>query len=213
MIRTSSQEKMHAKQRWYATALCLGTVFGLYTPHAAAQSSENEERGVTLTEHFDVSSSTDGKVLSFTTAAGHNFNKYFGVDAGIPVYIVRASGSVPGSRSSNGMGDAFVDLRLSLDNRWFGYSATLPVTNLQAASQGFNVLWVFVAAVHISDNLGIPFDQLKTAAQTSGNLSNAIHMLKPDADVKAAVREAALQAVDDVEESYWAIALSSSTSM
>jgi hypothetical protein len=38
-------------------------------------------------------------------------------------------------------------------------------------------------------------------------------MLKPDADVKAAVREAALQAVDDVEESYWAIAQSSSTSM
>jgi hypothetical protein len=88
-----------------------------------------------------------------------------------------------------------------------------PVTNLQAASQGFNILWVFVAAVHISDNLGIPFDQLKTAAQASGNLSNAIHMLKPDADVKAAVREAALQGVDDVEESYWAIAQSSSTSM
>jgi hypothetical protein len=129
MIRTYSKKKMHAKQRWYATAaLCLGTVFGLYTPHAAAQSSDNEERGVTLTEHFDASSSTDGKVFSLTTTAGYNFNKYFGVDAGIPVYIVRAPGSVQGSTSSNGMGDAFVDLRLSLDNAWFGYRATLTGT-------------------------------------------------------------------------------------
>lgn len=88
-----------------------------------------------------------------------------------------------------------------------------PVTDLQAASQGFNILGVFVTAVHISDNLSIPFDQLKTAAQTSGSLSRAIHMLKPDADVKAEVWEAALQASDDLEESYWVIAQSSSPSM
>ncbi len=40
-----------------------------------------------------------------------------------------------------------------------------PVTDLQAASHGFNNLGQFVAAVHISDNLGIPFDQLKGQAQ------------------------------------------------
>jgi hypothetical protein len=88
-----------------------------------------------------------------------------------------------------------------------------PVTDLQVASQGFNMLAVFVVAVRISHNLGIPFDQLKTQAQTSGSLSKAIHVLKPDSDVKAEVREAARQAVDDLEESYWAIAQSSSISM
>jgi len=88
-----------------------------------------------------------------------------------------------------------------------------PVTDLQAASQGFNMLGVFVAAVHISDNLSIPFNQLKTAAHTSGSLFKAIHMLKPDADVKAEVWEAARQASDDLEESYRLIAQSSSPSM
>lgn len=124
----TSQTKVQSK-RWYAmAALFLGTSLSLYTPRANAQSSESEERGMTLTEHFDGSSSTDGKVFSLTSTAGYNFNKYFGIDAGIPMYIVRAPASVQGSRSSNGIGDVFVDLRLSLDNRLFGYSATLTGT-------------------------------------------------------------------------------------
>jgi len=76
-----------------------------------------------------------------------------------------------------------------------------PVTDLQAASQGFKNLGQFVAAVHISHNLGIPFNQLKTQAQTSGSLGKAIHVLRPDADAKAEVMKAAEQAVDDMQES------------
>jgi formiminotetrahydrofolate cyclodeaminase len=76
-----------------------------------------------------------------------------------------------------------------------------PITDLQAASQGFNILGVFVAAVHISHNLGIPFDQLKTAAQTNGSYSKAIHALRPDADDKAELRKAAMQAVEDIQQS------------
>ncbi len=75
-----------------------------------------------------------------------------------------------------------------------------PVTDLQAVSQGFKNLDQLVAAVHTSHNLGIPFDLLKTATQTSGSLSKAIHVLKPDADVKAAVREATLQALEDLDK-------------
>jgi hypothetical protein len=75
-----------------------------------------------------------------------------------------------------------------------------PVTDLQSASQGFKSLGQFVVAVHASDNLGIPFDQLKTAAQTSGGLGRAIHVIKPDVDVEAAVREAVLQALEDLDK-------------
>src|SRR5260221_8001305 len=64
-----------------------------------------------------------------------------------------------------------------------------PVTDLQAASQGFRNLDQLVAAVHASHNLSIPFDQLKTAAQTSGSLSEAIHLLKPNAHVEGTIRE------------------------
>lgn len=76
-----------------------------------------------------------------------------------------------------------------------------PVTDLQAASRGFKILAQFVAAVHISHNLGIPFDQLKTQAQTSGSYSKAIHVLRPDADAKAEVKKAAEQYIDDMRES------------
>jgi len=76
-----------------------------------------------------------------------------------------------------------------------------PVTDLQAASQGFTNLGQFVAAVHISQNLGISFDQLKTQAQTSGGFGKAIHILKPEADAKAELMKAAEQAVDDMQSS------------
>src|SRR5258708_15208 len=88
-----------------------------------------------------------------------------------------------------------------------------PLTDPQAASQGFTNLGQLFAAVHASQNLSIPFDRLKTQEQTSGSLGKAIHTLKPNADTKAELWEAAVQAADDIEESYWAIAHSSSTSM
>ena len=88
-----------------------------------------------------------------------------------------------------------------------------PLTDPQAASQGFTNLGQLFAAVHASQNLSIPFGQLKTQEQTSGSLGKAIHTLKPNADIKAELWEAAVQASDDIEESYWAIAHSSSTSM
>jgi hypothetical protein len=87
------------------------------------------------------------------------------------------------------------------------------VTDIQAASQGFESLCQFVSAVHASQNLGIAFERLKSQEQTSGSLAEAIHLLKPDADVKTEVREASVQAAADLEESYWVIAQSSSMSM
>src|SRR5258708_6741757 len=74
------------------------------------------------------------------------------------------------------------------------------VTDLQAASQGFRNLDQLVVAVHTSHNLGIPFDQLKTAAQASGSLSKAIQLLKPDAHVESEIRKAVLQALNDLDK-------------
>src|SRR5258708_1606641 len=88
-----------------------------------------------------------------------------------------------------------------------------PLADPQAASRGFTNVGQLFAAAHVSQNLSIPFDRLKTQEQTSGSLGKAIHTLKPNADTKAELCEAAVQAADDIEESYWAIAHSSSTSM
>lgn len=74
-------------------------------------------------------------------------------------------------------------------------------TNLQTAAQGFKNLGQFVAAVHVSNNLGIPFDQLK--AKMTGpppeKLGQAIHALDPSANAKAAIKTAEKQAHQDLK--------------
>ena len=66
-----------------------------------------------------------------------------------------------------------------------------PGTNVQQAAVGFKNLGQFVAAVHVSHNLGIPFDQLKNRVIVSGDsLGKAIHELKPDANAKEEVKRA-----------------------
>ncbi len=76
-------------------------------------------------------------------------------------------------------------------------------TNLQQASQGFKNLGQFVAAVHVSHNLGIPFDQLraKMTGSSHESLGKAIQELKPDADSKTESKKANKQAKDDMKES------------
>jgi hypothetical protein len=77
--------------------------------------------------------------------------------------------------------------------------------NLQDASSGFKNLGLFVAAVHVSKNLNIPFDQLKTTMTSDGgNLGKAIHTLQPNLSkkqVKQAVNTAKHQSKADIKQS------------
>ncbi len=80
-------------------------------------------------------------------------------------------------------------------------SALLPPgSDLAAASAGFKNLGQFVAAVHVSKNLGIPFDQLK--AKMTGppplSLGKAVSALDPSANAKTAVKQAEQQAKADL---------------
>lgn len=79
-------------------------------------------------------------------------------------------------------------------------------TDLQTAAGGFRNLGQFVAAVHVSHNLAIPFDQLKctelatadacpglTVPSKSSHLGQAIQTLKPamsSTDSKSAAKQA-----------------------
>ena len=76
-----------------------------------------------------------------------------------------------------------------------------PGTDLQTAASGFKNLGQFVAAVHVSHNLGIPFDQLKAKMQgpPTESLGKAIHQLKPDADAKAQTKTAETEAHNDID--------------
>ena len=74
-------------------------------------------------------------------------------------------------------------------------------TNLPAAAAGFKNLGAFVAAVHVSHNLGIPFDQLKARIVPGKSLGQAIHELHPKVDAKAEAKKAKKQAKEDVNSS------------
>lgn len=82
-----------------------------------------------------------------------------------------------------------------------------PGTDMQLASSGFKNLGQFVAAVHVSNNLKIPFDQLKlkVTGPEAESLGKAIQDLRPTLDPKAVkgdVKTAERQAKKDLEESH-----------
>ena len=62
-------------------------------------------------------------------------------------------------------------------------------TDLMLASAGFRNLGQFVAAVNVSNNLGIPFTQLKTQMVDNNlSLGQAIQKLRPGSDSQLAVQ-------------------------
>ncbi len=82
--------------------------------------------------------------------------------------------------------------------------ALLPAgTTVRSAAGGFKNLGQFVAAVHVSHNLNIPFDQLKAKMVGSPSLSlgKAIQELKPGVNAKAEAHKAEREAKDDMRES------------
>ncbi|MBI3494164.1 MAG: hypothetical protein HY047_20655 [Acidobacteria bacterium] len=70
---------------------------------------------------------------------------------------------------------------------------------LDQAAQGFKNEGQFIAALHVSHNLNIPFDKLK--AEMTGtdhdSLGKAIHDLQPTANAKAEARKAEAEAKAD----------------
>ena len=79
--------------------------------------------------------------------------------------------------------------------------ALIPGTPVNLAAQGFRNFGQFVAAVHVSHNLGIPFADLK-ARMTGTNpesLGQAIHELRPAVNADAEANFAEQQAKRDLE--------------
>jgi hypothetical protein len=75
-------------------------------------------------------------------------------------------------------------------------------TDLKLASSGFKNLGQFVAAAHVSHNLGIPFDQLKAkmTGDSPVSLGKAIHELRPEADAKGETKKAEHEAKEEIKE-------------
>ncbi|HKT11412.1 MAG TPA: hypothetical protein VJW77_06250 [Terriglobia bacterium] len=78
-------------------------------------------------------------------------------------------------------------------------------TNVQDAASGFKDLGDFVAAVHISKNLNIPFDQIKTKVTSGDSLGKSIKDLNPNLDhkaVKSELKKGKKEAKEDIKASH-----------
>ena len=75
-------------------------------------------------------------------------------------------------------------------------------SQLQQDAQGFKNLGQFVAAVHVSKNLGISFSDLKSTmlGPPPESLGKCIQDMKPGVNAKAEVKKAQKQAHDDIED-------------
>ncbi len=114
-----------------------------------------------------------------------------------------------GTRGSNGAvefnGRTSVNDRLGRNSKLSARLQGLlpPEQNLQDAAQDFKNLGQFVAAVHVSKNLGISFADLKyqmTDPDSSKSLGKAIRELRPDVNASKEVRIANRQASKDLEQ-------------
>jgi hypothetical protein len=72
--------------------------------------------------------------------------------------------------------------------------------SLTDAASGFKNLGQFIAALHVSHNIGIPFEDLKSEMMSGHSLGKTIKELKPEADSKAEANKANKQAKEDMEE-------------
>lgn len=73
-------------------------------------------------------------------------------------------------------------------------------TNLQTAASGFKNLGQFVAAVHVADNIGVPFDMLKSkmVGPHRESMGKAIQQLRSDVNAKEEAKRGDREAKADI---------------
>lgn len=98
----------------------------LFSPSALGQvTTGSGEKGWTSYESFGGSSDSAGVVTKLDTNIGYRFNRHFSADAGLPIYFIHASSSTSGLTSTNGIGNFYVDLRLTVDNPALNFISNL----------------------------------------------------------------------------------------
>jgi hypothetical protein len=93
--------------------------------------AQSSERGITFYSSFQGNSSNIGFVMRLDNSIGYNFNRFLGVDAGLPFYFIRPPDSLQsqlGNSSVNGIGNLYTDLRVSVPNPILTYFSTVTVT-------------------------------------------------------------------------------------
>jgi hypothetical protein len=110
-------------------------------------------------------------------------------------------GSMAASTNPGGVLDHNARLSTKLEGL-LGLSGPTALATLKTDASGFKNFGQFVAAVHVSHNLDIPFSDLqnKMTGPNAVSLGKAIQALKPDADAKAETTKAVKQSDAEIDE-------------
>ncbi len=114
----------------------------------------------------------------------------------------RATSTMMASKNPGGVLDHNTHLASKLEGL-LNLSGPNALAMLQSDAMGFKNFGQFVAAVHVSHNLDIPFADLQTkmTGPNAVSLGKAIQELKPSADPKSETKKATTEANEDVKES------------
>lgn len=126
--------KFSSLQFWLLAGLLTTATCSVAQTSASKPEETDEPKGFSEIETFQGTMSSSEKLFKLDSTLGWDFNKHFGVFAGVPVYFVHVPSSTittgttttttPGS-SNNGIGNAYVGLALRAPNPTIDYSSTL----------------------------------------------------------------------------------------
>jgi hypothetical protein len=130
------------KRSMFWRLLLLAAVTPLLMPQAHAQTNTtapgsnssvipaiSSEDRITWIEQFDGSANSQGQVMLLNSSVGYLFGSHLFVDAGVPVYFVRAytttTSGLSTTNSSSDLGDVYAQARLSFLNRALNFKTQL----------------------------------------------------------------------------------------
>jgi len=111
------------------------------SPALHAQSTAESGKSWIWYESLTGTASSLGTVSRLDSTAGYNFNRFFAVDVGAPVLFVHASSSATTTslRSASGIGDAYIDVRVTFRNPAVNFVSNLRGTVPTGSTQnGFS---------------------------------------------------------------------------
>jgi hypothetical protein len=111
-------------------SLILSMVCSLMLIVATNLPAQSSDEGITAHVDYQGSTTNLGQFTVLTPSAGYNFDRHWGIDAGIPIYFVHPATDTLANRRTwnNSVGDIFVDGRLSVPNEMVNYASTLTVS-------------------------------------------------------------------------------------
>jgi len=104
----------------------------LFAQNPPSKQEDADETGWTSTASFEGSINSDEHVLDLSSTVGYNFDKHWGVDAGIPLSFVSSTSTTTGttgttksSNALNSLGNIFLDIKYKTKGEVANYESTI----------------------------------------------------------------------------------------